>query len=257
MSRMPAIALLWALIGAQGAAGEAPPQADLGREIATLSGRVLADPLDAAAAGQLEALRQRQAQRRRDAFGALASGLRAYLDGRFALAARLLTTASAWDEAKQVADDMLLRKLHRIVAECKREAGSTVKTSPRTCPSCGDLGWADCPAKGCYGTGTRPCPSCGGRGALSSRGRPCAACNGTGAIACAACRARGVVPCTKCSAGHIGASGATREGLGPNETRAIRALIAKARYLGQGGMDLESPRAFLPSPKLQGPRSRR
>ena len=241
------------LVGAARAA-EAPAKPDLKAEIGTLASRLLANPLDAAAASRLEALRKTYDQQRRTAFGALAAGMQAYLDGRFALAGRRLAVAAAWDEAATAADELLLRKLGRILDECRKQAASSTKEAGTACADCGDLGWADCPGKGCYGTGTRPCPTCRARGTMSPRSdRPCPACKGTGALPCAACRGRGVVPCTKCGAGHLGATGAARDGLGPNETRAIRALIAKARYLSHGGMDLESPRAFRPSPKLQRP----
>jgi len=224
-------------------------------EIAALSTRLLQDPLDDAAAQKLAELRAERQKRRREALDALARGLSAYLDGRLAVAAKRLAVAEQWREAADMANATLLRPLDDIIDECKRKTKTATASKPDLCPECGGTKWADCTETRCYGTGRRRCTRCDGRGwrRRGSRSRAtCRACGGTGAVACTECRGRGVVPCPKCG-GPKHVDDRPRSGivLGVKETQAIRKVIARARYLSRGGIDLESPQALKPSPKLK------
>jgi len=138
------------------------------------------------------------------------------------------------------------------------------------CQACDGLGKIDpsksrtpclvCDGKGRRSTGTT-CSACNGKGSLppskssSSYLRSCSKCGSKGEAECPTCRGRGVVPCT-CGAkpsveSPPDATPPTPESpIGSNEAAAAKKAIAKARFLREGGVDLESPEALECSPKL-------
>ena len=108
----------------------------------------------------------------------------------------------------------------------------------------------DC--KLCGGAGIKLCPACKGsgrqEGRSASRFAPCPTCRGTGAATCGACGGRGGATCTGCQG--PGQPTASRVGLRPSEVRRLAELIAIARHLRDGGLDLYSPDALHPSPQM-------
>ncbi len=137
--------------------------------------------------------------------------------------------------------------------DCKGQGKTDPSKSRTTCPRCNGTGRRS--------TGTI-CSTCNGKGSLppstssSSYLRSCRKCSGKGETECRACRGKGVVPCT-CGAKPAAESTPDAAGpappetpIGSNEAAAAKKAIAKARFLREGGVDLESPAALEPSPKL-------
>jgi len=274
---LPALGLLCALaiplagrIAGNPTAEEAPPQ----DEVAALCAAVLANPLDAAAVAKLEALRDQQRKQREAGLLALGKGLRAYLGARWPEAAEELKTAAACPEASDLAKAHLTKPLAEVLRACEAKA-KALRPAPAQekrkgiCERCGNTGWMDCPQKGCVGSGSTRCERCRGQGYFTRQVRdrsgfgmtetniPCPACKGTGADTCEKCRGRGVVPCT-CGARpvplgkDVDAAEASAAGVAPKEAAAARTVIAMARYLRSGGIDLDSRDAFKRSPAVAG-----
>ncbi|MGB2822152.1 MAG: hypothetical protein WBF17_14305, partial [Phycisphaerae bacterium] len=233
-----------------GAAAAGP---DLDVRAAALAGKVLADPLDAAAREEL--VRLRASQRRRDAAAcrALAQGLAAYLDAGPQLAAPALRKAAGSAKAASLTRS-LAKPLDKIVAALE-DAGSPLPGKAKTCRKCGDTGRADCWAYRCNASGMVPCTKCTGSGVVSVE-RPfpqapgyalCPDCAGAGVIGCSACGGTGTVSCPACKSRP--AANWSREHIAPEEVRRIRQVICKARRLGRGEIDLYTAGALKPSPK--------
>ncbi len=225
-------------------------------ELAELSKSVLADPNDTVALEKLADLRSRQSERRRLAFGDLAEGLQAYIDGRYAEASLALTSAAESQDVLDLADAILLTGLAELTEQCR------LGDHGPTCEKCGGTGLADCRkckaatwlrCTACKGSGTiqqRP-PRRRARKARSRKTIPttiCRACNGRGAITCAVCSGQGTTQCDACP-GTLGRPLGT-PAIGTNAQRAIEKTIAIARHLSDGGLDLYSPKAFKVSPRL-------
>jgi hypothetical protein len=219
---------------------------DLQAEIATLSSRVLADPMDSTSATKLKTLRQQRQQQQNHDLDRLAQGLEHGLGGRFGLAAQALKRVMDSRFAVALADRQLPLPLADVLERCKSRIG------PQVCPICGDTGWADCRSPGCAGSGLKVCRDCQGKGRGGARrsarsSGPCETCERSGSLDCTVCAGRGVVPCPRCARG----SGQEKPALTPEETDAVRRLIDLAGYLLDGGIDLYSPDALAKSPRLQ------
>ncbi len=228
----------------------AAQDAAVDREVAALSKKLMADPLDETSATKLEKLRNKQRQQRNDALAALIKGLKAYLAGRPSVAAIDLKTAAAVRPVADMAERMLPMTLDSLIRKCRRgEAGNTMAAGD-VCVFCGNTGWADCPK--CFGAGVRVCPDCKGTGKLPRTAKVLRVprCGGTGALPCDVCKGKGVVRCTHCTNIPEGAAEEkTREATDP-ETAAIRRCMIAARYMQAGGIDFDDAAERAVSPKL-------
>ncbi len=221
-------------------------------EMADLCRTVLADPLDAAAMVRLVELRLLEQRNRRAAFDALIQALQSSLEGNRAAAHMAILKVREVPEVEKLAESMLGISLNDLAKSRNAEEPFTL------CRSCGDTGLADC--SHCRGTGIVNCSTCKGRGVLRGReaGRdpadrsltiaPCPDCNAGGAMVCTHCAGRGTVPCRTCSRESDPRPGAALfdEPMLGN----IRKLIAQARYLRDGGIDLFSPDALTCAPRM-------
>jgi len=241
-------------------------------DVAALSAKLLANPLDADTVAKLQALRSRQHDATQAALEALEKGLVAYLARRADEAAIELPKAAAHHSTAQMANAMLGMPLQKIIARCKGKARPKPAAKPdaedvAVCPKCGNTGWADCPRHPCYGSGALPCTACHGKGTITrtkvqkttfgtmpqSTTTPCRKCRGKGTYSCPRCKGRGVVPCD-CQAGKAVRANeprAPKQARGRIEKRAIKHLIARARFLRKGGIDLAAPDALTRAPDLK------
>lgn len=232
-----------------------------------LRAKLLRNPLDAAAAEELEKLRIQEHLRTQSALRALENGLKAYLAGQYAPATQELKKAGTSRRASALANAVLRKSLREVLKDCEKRMPPPRPRPQRTCPKCGNTGWADCPQNGCVGSGAITCPRCEGTGKTQGktkrptrtpRPRPgtdptekCRMCRGKGAASCPKCRGRGRVPCS-CGI-RPRATGPARGAAGQldrNEMQAVRKVAAMARFLRKGGIDLESRDALQCSPKL-------
>lgn len=234
------------------ATGTTPAAPD---EARILAGRLLANPGDTDTRARLAALRTRGQQDRSDALDALALGLEAHLDGQTAQVAPNLRKALLNPYTVTLANSVLSTTTLADLARPYTGRPGPATTSPATtpagggCSKCGGLGWVDCTATSCMGSGTRICSTCRGMG-LGTGGRPCARCGGRGAEECPTCLGKGTIGCDKC-AGSPPAGPATATV--PNRSvEDIRKLVTMARYLRDGGLDLYSRTAKECSPKITG-----
>ena len=231
----------------------APGGADLDARADALAGKVLADPLNAAARDDLERLRRTQCRRDLAAYRALAQGLRAYLAVGPDLAAPALRRAAASARAASLTRS-LARPLGKILADLA-PAESPAPGKRKACDKCADTGQTDCVAHRCYASGRVPCAQCKGTGVLRVEGpmlkvpvyRVCQDCGGTGVVRCQACAGTGAVRCTACK-GQPEANWSQRH-LAPAEVRQIRQVICKARRLARGEVDLYTAGALTCAPK--------
>ena len=212
---------------------------------------ILSNPLDSDARVRLTDLRVRERQQRREALDGLAAGLQAYLDGKRLGVKVGLTKAVRSPFVPGLTEAELRLPLAEIL-----ESGRRIQQSG-PCVLCGDTNEVDCNA--CEGKGLKTCSLCKGwglrrdrdgkRSSPLARAIMCDQCKGAGALPCAQCKGRGVVSCRKCA--MVKAQNAASEtGPGPDQSKAIEKLIALARYLRDGGVDLYSPRALEPSPGM-------
>lgn len=242
------------------ATGTTPAAPD---EARTLAGKLLANPGDTDTRARLAALRTRGQQDRIDALDALALGLEAHLDGQAAQAAPNLQKALQCPYAVMLANSVLSTTTLADLARPYTARSGSATPSPATtpaggvCPKCGGLGWVDCTATACMGSGTKNCSTCRGTGlgapnrmGGSTIPRPCNPCNGSGAEKCPTCNGNGTLGCDKCGgappAGPATATGPSRS------VEEIRTIIVMARYLRDGGLDLYSRTAKECSPKIAG-----
>ena len=242
--RRRAALLLGCLLCLLAAPVRAAQDAEPGREIAALAAKLLADPLDAAAADKLGRLRQRQAQACKEAIEALVKGLDAYMAQRPDSASRDLSRAAQVPEVAAMADRALQSPLAALIKKCAKESGAAdVPAAADVCESCGGTGRADCPA--CHGAGEQLCPTCGGHGKFTRSSGTCThpKCGRSGVLQCEQCQGKGVVRCNECEAKATGF-------LAEAQVLAIRTTMAMARHLSAGGIDLDSPGALKTSPKL-------
>ena len=250
------LALAAALLAAGGVLGAQPasqPAAEAGptlnQKAALLAKAVLADPMDAPAREQLEALRAEQRRARSTAFGMLAQGLRAYLEAGPGLAGTMLRQAASSAQAASLAKPLGKGMGQLLAAGAAPDPGRA-----KPCAKCGGTGLVDCAAHRCYASGWVPCGTCKGRGVLQAKapalGRIvfyiCRDCAGTGVTRCDDCTGHGTVACKACNrqpgrwAGHH---------LTGNKASAIEKVVCKARWLHRGGIDLYTDGALKPSPK--------
>lgn len=249
----------WVLLGLWGAASAQAPTAappgvgTLDAQVAALAKRVLADPLDASVRDRLAELRRRQRVRDRAAYQALAQGLKALLEGGPELASPALRKAATSPRASALTE-ALPSPLERILKEL--DEAQSQPGRPKICQKCGNTGQADCHASGCYGSGMTNCPKCKGAGVV----RPvapglkvpldlqlCEDCGGTGSIRCENCGGAGWVRCTACNSRP--ADGSRPWGVAHAEAQKIREVIARARRLARGEIDVYGPEALKSSPK--------
>lgn len=209
-----------------------------------LSRAVLGDPLDSESARELEGLRREQVQLRREGLNGLVEGLTGYMSGGRIGVAPGLEQARRSPDVVRLADWVLNPNAPSLPDIVKQVEGSG---SAPLCATCGNTREADCDA--CNGAGLRPCRECRGRGIqVSNTGttRRCPYCHGIGAIKCDACDGKGYVQCQDCDKSVI---------MNPVDTLdaqarvAIQRLIGMARYLSDGGIDVDSPagRATVPT----------
>ncbi len=252
----PAAWIAWLVAAAPAVAAGARPAApapDLDVRAAALAGRVLADPLDAAAREELERLRGGQRRRDASACRSLAQGLKAYLQAGPELAAPALRRAAGSAKAASLTQS-LAKPLERILADLGASA-SPVGGKAKICRKCGGTGQADCTAQRCHASGMVSCPKCAGSGVIRveqpfPRGHVyvlCPDCAGAGVIRCPVCGGGGTVPCSACKSGPAGDWG--RQHLAPDQASRIRQVICKARRLAAGRIDLYTAGALKPSPK--------
>ena len=245
------------------------------QEIERLAGELLRHPGRDSLAAKLADLHEQEAEQRDKALKALDDGLTAYLQGRPSEAAKRLTEAKESRAVADLAGASLPLSLDKIIEACEAPASATARHA-NLCPVCGGTAMADCSPKvhgrserdeTCHGTGWLLCRRCNGRGELSGgtpsprhgplprHARQCPDCGGVGAIKCHMCGGRGIVPCVEC--GGVKTAVDARPNPASVDAKlcsAIAALIAKARYLRRGGVDLETPEALAPSPKLGAPK---
>ena len=248
------------------AAAAAAPSA--GREIGQLAGELLRHPDRSAVADKLRELRVQEAKQRTEALGALVDGLTAYIEGRLLEAAQKLAAVRQSPDIAELTTASLSLPLDKLIKAC--EGRSSVKGA--LCSVCGGTGMADCAPeahgrpdhnRACHGTGWLICRRCDGRGELVAAGPPsrgrrplpqtrvCLDCNGVGATKCRVCKGKGVIPCVEC--GGVSRPGDAHSKAAATDAKlreAITRLIAKARHLQRGGIDLETRNALVPSPKL-------
>ena len=219
-------------------------------EISELSRIVLADPLDTEAMTRLTELRRLEQQNRRAAFEALIKALQSSIEGNRAATHMAILQVRQVPEVAKLAESILGIPLNEL-GKSRRDDESSL-----LCRSCGNTGQADC--RHCRGTGIVYCSTCKGRGFQRNRDRvhepaapsivPCPDCDALGAVVCPHCAGRGTVYCRTC----------TRE----SETRdadvlfdepmleKVRELVALARYLRDGGVDLFSRDALTCAPRM-------
>lgn len=231
------------------AAHAAQPK-DLDVEVAALSKKLLADPLDASAERKLTELRKQQHEQRIQALMALEKGLQAYLAGRPGIAAQELQKAEQSAKVVAMADRVLPVPVAKLVEKCLDEPRRPAGRRPQgACLYCGDTGWADCPA--CGGCGIRLCPDCQGTGKIARWDGVARIpkCNRTGALPCEQCKGKGAVPCGKCDEIPEAAVRAGAGGMEAKEAEALRRAVETARYARAGGIDFGSRRSLRPAPK--------
>ena len=84
---------------------------------------------------------------------------------------------------------------------------------------------------------------CKGKECKGCRGcKSCDNCKGKGYEICKKCNGKAFKKCDLCTA---------KAGIGSHEKEAIEDVLAKAAYLKNGGIDLFTPEAFKPPPKIQ------
>jgi hypothetical protein len=218
-------------------------------EVNRLSGTVLDDPLDSVSMDRLVVLRGQQKAFRRAGLAGLAEGLEGCLAGDRLGVVEALEQAQRSTDVVALADAVLAEAsltLEALIEDCRQSDKTGL------CATCGQTGQADCPH--CDSTGVRACRDCRGVGqrlVIQNRSRrvACDRCNARGTVACAECDGHGVTACATCRARssdddrhlHLDAA----------EQTAVRKLIAIARDLLDGGVDLYSPQALAKSPRLK------
>jgi hypothetical protein len=262
LAAVPAAWVAWLAVVAVAIAAETQPAAPTGEaaagpeldaRAAALAGKVLADPLDAAAREKLAGLRRAQERRDAAAYQALAQGLKAYIQAGPDMAAPALRKAAASARAASLTQG-LSKPLGKILAELG-PSGLPGPEKTGICRKCGGTGRADCTASRCHASGMVPCTKCTGSGIIRVE-RPfpqpheyalCPDCVGAGVVPCPVCSGAGTVPCPACKGKAAGDwSG---QHLTPEETRRIREVICKAGRLARGEIDLYTSGALKPSPK--------
>jgi len=217
---------------------------------------VLADPLDTKAMAQLSELRRVQKQRRYEALDGLVEGLQRYVDDQPAGMRLGLRKALHDPVAMELTEQVLGIDLNQLSTQDGNPLGSDI------CPLCGDTGSCDC--RKCKGIGVSTCATCSGSG-IPRRARSrrqlfdnsvtmCTKCGGTGANPCTECKGQGFVRCRKCAQKAILAGSNT--GIESKRNEKIKKLIAIARYLRDGGIDLYTPNALKCSPMIHNTSSR-
>ena len=185
------------------------------------------------------------------AWKALAEGLRVYLDVGPALADKALERAATSARAAALIGPPVA-PLGRLLAQSQAAAQARAAGKDRLCARCGNLGEVACRAPKCYGSGKVPCPTCRALGRVRVEGagaaavRTCPDCGQTGDVSCEVCRGAGTVTCPTCGGRSAGDSKAQ---VSPEQAAALRVVIAKARWLGRGWIDLYTDGALKPAPK--------
>lgn len=218
-----------------------------------ICGRILAEPAEYGLDDRIEVhrLRQQLAKTQRRGYQGLVSGLKAYLDGRHCDASEYLAQAVEVDIVASFADDGLGGRLGAIVAQCQEQCQAGV------CEQCGGGGVDDCGA--CAGVGWKVCRRCRGEGRISAKDarRQRGAAEVGGPIVCELCYGLGVVRCEKCSGqglavcGLIGEAGHSAEHFNTSEKILIESVIAEAKYLLGGGVDVFTQRALKMAPRVR------
>lgn len=227
--------------------------AEVRTRIDEICGRILAEPAEYGLDDRIEVhrLRQQLAETQRRGYQGLVSGLKAYLDGRHCDAAEHLARAVEADTVASFADDGLGGRLGAILAQCKKQCQAGV------CEQCGGSGVDDCGA--CAGVGWKVCRRCRGEGRISAKDarRQRGAAEVTGPIVCELCAGLGVVKCEKCSGqglavcGQIGQGGHELIDFKPGEKAMIESVIAEAKYLLGGGVDVFTQMALKMAPRVR------
>jgi hypothetical protein len=230
------------------------PAADaLDARAAQLAMKVLADPLDATARMNLRQLRAEQARRRTSAYLSLAAGLEAYLAVGPEVAAAALTKAARSPKALSLAAGSS-KSPADILAEAARAARSAPAAAKDLCRHCGGTGEVFCRVGRCFGSGKAACSQCKGAGVIRAR-HPlfttfqaflCGKCQGPGVTGCTSCNSTGTQPCPACKGKKVAGAGPTVDA---RTRQALRGVIAKARLLAGGRIDLYTEGARKPSPR--------
>jgi len=199
--------------------------------------RLPSNPFDLPLSKELATKSEQQEHQQQDALINLREGLIAYMNGHYEAAKQRLNKARQSEYVETWADSELLTPLEDIHKKCEKALQDM-----STCKKCDGSGLVACDA--CYGSGWTPCPQCRGKGKVSN-GRmsyPCKNCKGRGYEICKKCNGKTFKKCELCTA---------KAGIGSHEKEAIESVLAKAAYLTNGGIDLFSPEALEPPPKIQ------
>ncbi len=240
-----------------GQAPSGPATGGLDARIAETTKAVLADPLDSAAQSRLKSLRDEQRRHRGDCYDQLVRGLEAYLQGDRSTVVKALTAAKASGRVMSLTRQ-LARSIDELIAESR--GGRPVANRPKVCTECGNTGVTDCLAGiGCMGSGTMRCATCQGKGVakIPVPNSPnvfittsCRVCRGSGMVTCTFCKGTGRAPCKRCASKPKSLPLSA-----PSQAfaTAVKKIIAMARHLNNGGIDLYTSRALAPSPKQPAP----
>lgn len=253
------LALLCLIVHSSGTPGAPPPPtagpapaaatpAERAKRVSELARKVLNDPFDNKAIGELDRLRREQRRARLVALDRLSKGMAVYAKHGAGAAAMAMRDVLASPSVLALANANFSRSIQDILKGLSAPATSRPARTGR-CSKCADMIEVDCPI--CRGLGAIGCSRCGGRGQGRSTGSPyssvrdCVSCGATGMVACKKCGGTAVVPCPTCAKKTPGLTGA----VDPIEADAAKRLSVMARHLRQGGVDLYSPDALKASPK--------
>jgi hypothetical protein len=206
------------------------------KRINEICSRLLARPgdYDLTLAYELSELRNQNQMHKQAALASLADGLNAYLKGRFDVAAKLLTQASKVDQVAQMSQTILAVPLKNVIKNCNANTASEI------CENCGGTSTKNCGS--CSASGWKICRKCKGQGKSLRSAQICEFCKGIGVIICQTCKGKGTVDCD-CGKGKWQVDRAT--------AKKIAKIIDAARYLRQGGLDLQNKEALKKSPQLK------
>ena len=214
--------------------------------------RILAEPAELGLGDEIEVhgLRKQLAEGQKRGYEGLVNGLKAYLDGRYCDGAEYLTMAAEVSSVAKFADDRLDGGFGAILARCDAKCKAGV------CEECGGSGVDDCGV--CAGVGWKVCRRCRGQGRITAndsrrqRGSveaagpvTCQLCSGLGVVKCEKCGGKGMAVCDK-----IGQPGHDAVYLKPADKLRIERVIAEAKYLLGGGIDVFTPGALEMAPRV-------